>query len=364
MAVSADLAFLPPPRNCKRVIHFRNIKSVDTVQFAQHLQTTASPPIGLSAEESVSHYNELLGNTLNQFAPLKSRTVSFSRSAPWYTPELRKMKSAGRKLERLCRSTCLPVHKIAFHEHQRAYSLALKNTRSSFLSNLIDRDAGNPRHLFSTINHLLKPASQSPIEASESQCNNFIKFFKNKINNIRALISSSPVLSSPLPTPPPPSTSSTFTSFSDITPHDIEEIITKMKPSTCPLDPIPTTLLKTSIAALCPLIASLINISLCNGSVPSSLKTAVITPLLKKPSLDPEVLLNYRPISNLPFLSKVLEKVVAAQLQLHLTSNSLYCGRRQGEVRGVVIEGRYVAARWLHPRALYGLPGPTRQAWA
>ncbi|XP_064195362.1 uncharacterized protein LOC135256967 [Anguilla rostrata] len=40
------------------------------------------------------------------------------------------------------------------------------------------------------------------------------------------------------------------------------------------------------------------------------------------------------------------------------------CGRRQGEVRGVVIEGRYVAARWLHPRALYGLPAPTRQAWA
>ncbi len=39
---------------------------------------------------------------------------------------------------------------------------------------------------------------------------------------------------------------------------------------------------------------------------------------LKKPTLDPEVLANYRPISNLPFLSKVLEKIVAAQLQIHL----------------------------------------------
>ena len=61
-----------------------------------------------------------------------------------------------------------------------------------------------------------------------------------------------------------------------------------------------------------------------SGHVPSALKAAVIKPLLKKPSLDPEVLANYRPISNLPFISKVLEKVVAAQLQDHLHLHGLY----------------------------------------
>ena len=55
-----------------------------------------------------------------------------------------------------------------------------------------------------------------------------------------------------------------------------------------------------------------------------SVKTAVIKPLLKKASLDPKVPANYRPVSNLPFLSKVLEKVVSAQLHNHLISNSLY----------------------------------------
>ncbi len=58
--------------------------------------------------------------------------------------------------------------------------------------------------------------------------------------------------------------------------------------------------------------------------MPPELKTAVIRPHLKKPTLDPEVLANYRPISNLPFLSKVLEKIVAAQLQTHLKQNNLF----------------------------------------
>lgn len=54
--------------------------------------------------------------------------------------------------------------------------------------------------------------------------------------------------------------------------------------------------------------------------LPLPCRSTVISPLLKKPTLDPEVLDNYRPISNIPFLSKVLEKVVAVQLQDHLKS--------------------------------------------
>ncbi|KAK7882694.1 hypothetical protein WMY93_028868 [Mugilogobius chulae] len=56
----------------------------------------------------------------------------------------------------------------------------------------------------------------------------------------------------------------------------------------------------------------------------SSLKTVLIKPLLKKPTLDPEPLPNYRPISNLPFICKLLEKVISSQLHNHLKANSLY----------------------------------------
>ena len=52
-------------------------------------------------------------------------------------------------------------------------------------------------------------------------------------------------------------------------------------------------------------------------------KQALVQPLLKKPSLSTDDLNNFRPISNLNFISKILEKVVASRIQSHLSSNSL-----------------------------------------
>ncbi len=68
---------------------------------------------------------------------------------------------------------------------------------------------------------------------------------------------------------------------------------------------------------------SFFNKCLLTGSVPATLKVATVTPLLKKPSLDPSILNNFRPISVLPFISKVLEKIVFDQLQFFLNRNSI-----------------------------------------
>ena len=68
----------------------------------------------------------------------------------------------------------------------------------------------------------------------------------------------------------------------------------------------------------------MINASLSSGTVPDSLKNGIIIPLLKKPSLDPSLFANYRPITNIPFLSKVFEKVVASALVKYLDENQLF----------------------------------------
>uniref|UniRef100_A0A3Q3LX40 Reverse transcriptase domain-containing protein n=1 Tax=Mastacembelus armatus TaxID=205130 RepID=A0A3Q3LX40_9TELE len=104
----------------------------------------------------------------------------------------------------------------------------------------------------------------------------------------------------------------------------ISSLILKSKPSTCKLDPLPTNLVKLCLPSLLPHLTHIIHTSLSSGIVPPSLKTAIITPILKKPGLDPANLNNFRPISNLPFLSKILEKVVHHQVHTHLAANSLY----------------------------------------
>ena len=62
---------------------------------------------------------------------------------------------------------------------------------------------------------------------------------------------------------------------------------------------------------------------LSSGNFPTRFKSAVVKPLIKKPTLDCEVLKNYRPISNLPFLSKLIEKVIAKRLVSHMQDNGM-----------------------------------------
>src|SRR5687768_12266820 len=57
---------------------------------------------------------------------------------------------------------------------------------------------------------------------------------------------------------------------------------------------------------------------------PQTFKHAIVTPLLKKPTLDKESLTNYRPISNLSYLSKLTERIVLQRLSMHLSSNDLF----------------------------------------
>ena len=86
----------------------------------------------------------------------------------------------------------------------------------------------------------------------------------------------------------------------------------------CCLDPLPSRVLVPHLNDVLPVICKMVNLSLETGSLPPSLKEAVLSPLLKKPSLDHETLANFRPISNLKMVSKIIEKVVAVRLNRYL----------------------------------------------
>ena len=96
-----------------------------------------------------------------------------------------------------------------------------------------------------------------------------------------------------------------------------------MPTKSCNLDPLSTDYVKQCLDELLPHITSIVNASLSTATVPVLFKNALVIPLLKKNGLDPNLLSNYRPVSNLPFVSKVLERIVLYQLQQHLLSNGL-----------------------------------------
>ena len=87
------------------------------------------------------------------------------------------------------------------------------------------------------------------------------------------------------------------------------------------LDGLPARLLKDSAVVIADCVTHLINLSIKFGTVPSEWKQAKVVPLFKSGNKDD--LDNYRPISILPILSKILEKAVFHQLHSYLSENSL-----------------------------------------
>ena len=97
--------------------------------------------------------------------------------------------------------------------------------------------------------------------------------------------------------------------------------------SSSPIDPLPLSLVHKLALILTPFIFNIINISLHSGIVPSSLYCYNKT-YSEESGLDIECLSNYRPISQLPFISKILERIVSKQLINYLNVNSLFDTRK------------------------------------
>ena len=111
--------------------------------------------------------------------------------------------------------------------------------------------------------------------------------------------------------------------FQHVNPAQIERLINASSNKQCSLDPIPTNILKQCADLLSPFLSAVFNRSIDEGYLPPSQKVANIIPHLKKRGLDEMEEKNYRPVSNLSFISKLLERIIVSQLNEFLDSNNL-----------------------------------------
>uniref|UniRef100_A0A670INB5 Reverse transcriptase domain-containing protein n=1 Tax=Podarcis muralis TaxID=64176 RepID=A0A670INB5_PODMU len=229
------------------------------------------------------------------------------------------MKQSLRRLERRWRKTHSESDRTRVRAQRRAYQVAMATAKRAFFAASIASAENSSRRLFQVVRNLSEPpVPPGPGRDPKISCNAFAKFFADKIAQIQKEVDSTVgagpgresarVLSGPV----------TWDQFQSVTSEDVDRLLGKVKPTTCLLDPCPSWLIKASWEGLGDGLCGVVNASLCEGAFPDPLKEAVIKPLLKKTSLDPANLANYRPLSNLPFLGKVIERVVAEQLQARL----------------------------------------------
>ena len=109
--------------------------------------------------------------------------------------------------------------------------------------------------------------------------------------------------------------------FRQVSIEETTRYVIKTPSKSCELDPIPIDLFKEVIHELSPILMDQINTSLQQGTFPMELKKALLWPLLKKATLD--FMMNFRPVSNLTFLDKLIEPIVADQTISHIDQCNL-----------------------------------------
>ena len=114
-----------------------------------------------------------------------------------------------------------------------------------------------------------------------------------------------------------------FHEFTPLSDKDVIALVQRSSKKCCVLDPMPTKLVSDCIDVLLPTIKHIINLSLDNAYFPHVWKEALVNPLLKRFGLDP-LYKNFRPVSNLPYVSKLVESSASDQLFAHMSSNGLY----------------------------------------
>ncbi len=229
------------------------------------------------------------------------------------------MKAKCRQHERLFRKTGLTVHYLVYSDYIKNYKTALNAARSSYISSIINKAKNRPQALFSMVNNLIQAPNHS-ISQHDDLCCTFLHHFQGKLDVLCGTFGEEPTISSCEQT----QSTQSLTTFTLTNPSLIADLKQKLNSSSSRLDPAPTFLLKHCTPVISAPISHLINMSFISSTVPISFKTAAVTPILKKTNLDPVNLSNYRLISNLPFVSKIMEKTVASQLQSFLAHNNLF----------------------------------------
>ena len=332
-AVQCCLAVRTPRWPIGRTL-FRSFKSIDSDLFVADL-------IGLdlftdpatTIDGLIDQYNVGVSQVIDKHAPLKEKLMVLRPANPWMSDDVRVLRRELRKRERIWRMRRLYVDFQTYRETQMKYSRRLKAAKKLFYSNKILECGSDARALYRLVNNLMGKSDVPTLPKQKlpdrSVAEEFSVYFSTKIADIRSSLDS---LAKSRNSDSAVEEESFLSLYGEsccldrllpVTAEFVINLILSSPAKSCCLDPLPTPLLKKFVSTLAAPITRIVNSSLASGRFPDSLKHAVITPLLKKPSLDPQDMASYRPVSGLSFLSKLIERVVLFRLSSHVAEFNL-----------------------------------------
>ena len=307
-----------------KTICFRNNKKIDLDIFKLELASRLNTDHTETANfEKVSEkFNTVCTSILDGHAPLLRKIIREVYTAKWLDSEYKAARVRRRSAEKKWKKSGLESDYWMFCELRQFCNDLADRKKNSFYRSKFSIHNNSQKGLYEFVNTFLDQCPEAalpPSETIQNVVNDFNNFFTDKIDKIHEAF-------------PKENSTATFTktndqcpkltSFEPTTVGEIKDILKENKIKTSSNDPLPAFLLQDNIDELLPFICDLVNISLSSGSIDGE-KLAHITPLIKSQSLDSSCLKNYRPISNLSFIAKLIERVVLRRLNKHMSDNNL-----------------------------------------
>ena len=270
-----------------------------------------------------SDINEAYGGFVREISklycetfPLKTKYISENRkNKPWLTGNIIKLL---RRKSNYCKmlNTGL-ISKETNNRFKNFVTSEIRKAENSYYMHSFQSFRNNTRSSWRAIKYLIgsgNSAQKNPLvpeNSSDEDATQRVESFSQFFSSVGSLLDSSlPPINSPTPLVDDRNLNSFF--FHPVGESELEKIILDLKSGGAGLDEMPVKLFKNVRKVLLRPICKLINLSFETGSFPDLLKIARITPIHKQGNLtDPS---NFRPISCLPYLSKIFEKCAKNRL--------------------------------------------------
>ena len=184
-----------------------------------------------------------------------------------------------------------------------------------YLSSSIKENKSNPKQIHKIIKSSTGAEKPNPLPTGfkndKELAQVFADFFVNKIETIQNNLQHYPIYQ-----PTQRDISQKLSNFEMLNQQEVFKLVMKMQTKSCEADVLPTRIIKDNILDFLPTLTDIVNLSLQEGTFIPEWRKAIIRPLIKKINGTLE-LKNYRPVSNLQFISKLVECAMLQQLNSH-----------------------------------------------
>lgn len=301
------------PRLEPRFVTYRDFKHLDRDTFLECLMASNLDIIYHVAciDDKINILEDTIKTLFDIFAPIKTRKVS-GPPRPWMTDNIKKMMSLRDRAKVRYRDSRAEADWNYYKVLRNLVTSSIKREKKAYLEHTLK--LSDPKNLYKTLDRLdIKPKKKRNIPSGLSDVNdlnnhfidsvpksNDSTYFKSFYENLR---------------------SANNFNFAPVDCQTVSEALNALKSNACGLDGITVHMLRLCSPYILSYLTNIINTCIIDQCFPISWKSALVIPLPKVE--EPTDYKQIRPISLLPVMSKIFEKVIYAQLVKYIDSHNI-----------------------------------------